>query len=245
MSICCPVCMKTYDQNPGICTCGYDGLGHHTPEDPELYKEELLAEHFRVYKFAKRVFYGELPYAASQVFRRVSEGRMLIDGTPDNRGVILIDRTEREVGIRTVADEGLLAFKTDAAALILNVDFVHSSFLDESAVRALFLGRDVKEFRNGIMISPSQLRFIAVDSANPAFTAEGNVLFTKDMRRLVCYAPSRPETEYRVPESVRVLGHYSFRFPSHLERLYLPRGTTVSDNALVFYEGREPEIEYY
>ena len=94
-------------------------------------------------------------------------------------------------------------------------------------------------------LQTAQLRFIAVDSANPAFTAEGNVLFTKDMRRLVCYAPSRPETEYRVPESVRVLGHYSFRFPSHLERLYLPRGTTVSDNALVFYEGREPEIEYY
>ena len=143
------------------------------------------------------------------------------------------------------ADEGLLAFRTDVLALILNVDSVHSSFLDESAVRALLLGRDVKEFRNGIMISPSQLRFIAVDSANPAFTAEGNVLFTKDMRRLVCYAPSRPEKEYRVPESVRVLGRYSFRFPSHLERLYLPRGIAVSDNALVFYEGREPEIEYY
>ena len=241
----CPVCMRTYARNPVICSCGFDGLAYHTPEKPELYKDELSAESFRVYKFAKRVLFGELPYEASQVYRRVSEGRMLIDGTPDRRGVILIDRTERDVGMRTVADEGLLAFRTDVLALILNVDSVHSSFLDESAVRSLLLGRDVKEFRNGIMISPSQLRFITVDSANPAFTAEGNVLFTKDMRRLVCYAPSRPEKEYRVPESVRELGRYSFRFPSHLERLYLPRGIAVSDNALVFYEGREPEIEYY
>lgn len=241
----CPVCMRTYDRNGVICSCGFDGLAHHTPECPELYSEELSEERFRVYKFAKRVLLGELPYASSQAFWRESEGRMLIDGTPDCRGVILIDRTERDVGMRTVAGEGLLAFKTDAAALILNVDSVHSSFLDESTVYALLLGRDVKELRNGIMISPSQLRFITVDSGNPAFTADNNVLFTKDMRRLVCYAPSRPEREYRVPKSVRELGRYSFRFPSHLERLYLPRGIALSDNALVFYGGCEPEIVYY
>jgi len=245
MGVNCPICSRTYDRNPGICSCGFDGIGHHTPEKPELYKAELSAEAFKIYKYSKRVLRGELIYDASPVWERTVDGRLLIDGTPDDRGVILIDRSERETGMRTVADEGLLAFKTNARALILNVDSVHSSVLDESAVYALLLGRDVKEIRNGIMIAPPQLRFIEVDRDNPVFSAENNVLFTKDMKKLVCYAPSRPEAEYRVPECVRVLQRYSFRFPSHLERLYLPKGITVSDSAFVFYDEREPEIIYY
>ena len=237
--------MKRYDNNPEVCSCGFDGLGYPVYENPELYRTAQIKMRFRVFKYAKKVFYGNITYSPSDVLWRDGGGRQIIEGTADKRGLILIDRAEKNVGEKTVADEGLLAFKTDAAALILNVDYVNSNFLDESRVETLFLGKDVKGFKNGIMLSSGSLRYLTVHDGNEHYKSLDNVLFSKDMKRLVCYPPDRPEKEYLVPSSVEKLEKFSFRFPAHLEKLHLPSGISGVDEAFVFRDGVKPEIVYY
>lgn len=52
---------------------------------------------------------------------------------------------------------------------------------------------------------------VTVDSANPYYKSEDGVLFTKDGSALLTYPLEKPQTDvYRVPETVRMLGHSSF-----------------------------------
>ena len=245
MKITCPICEREYDLNPKKCACGFDSLSYPVLKNGEAFEEKKHAELFRIYKFAKRVFLGEVPFDNSLINERECDARLIIDWVRDNRGLVLIDRCFEKVGRQTVADEGVLAFKTNAKALILNVDKVHSNFLDESCVAALFFGKDVKDFRNGFFLPRSSLRYLTVHSGNANFCSDNNVMFTKDLTRLLCYAPAKPEQEYRVPRCVNSLGSYSFYYTKNLNRLYLPHGIELLQNSMKFDTDSTPEIIYY
>ena len=62
--------------------------------------------------------------------------------------------------------------------------------------------------------------------------------------RLICYAPWRPEEEYRVSEGTKVLGRYSFFRTRFLKTLYLPRGIELEDKARYFNPDNSPKITY-
>ena len=246
MSRCyCPICQTEYDFNPKICRCGFDGLYYPIYENQDKSEQGRQAELFRIYQYTKRVFFGEIPFVPAPLCVRECDDRLLIDGVSSNMGLIWVNQTGGDGEAQTVADAGLLAFKTNAQALILNVDLAHSDFLDESCVRVLFFGADIKGLRNGFFVPHTPIRYLYVHRDNPYFCAENNVLFNKERTRLICYAPARPEKEYCVPREVKVLGNYSFYFPRHLERLSLPRGIIIEDRALQFFEGNTPELIYY
>lgn len=245
MSLCyCPICQKEYDVNPKTCDCGFEGMLY--PEyDPEgrptqAYERETL---FRIYQFTKRVYKGAIPYKPSSFSVRDEDDCTVLDYVNEDRGLALVNSVG-EGSAQTLADAGLLAFKTHVQALILNVNRVHSEFLDESRVKVLFFGADVEDFRDGFFLPRSLPRYLHVDSANPRFCADNNVMFSKDMKRLICYAPARPEEEYHVPSSVRTLGAYSFYCPLYLKRLYLPRGIKIEDRAMYFFDSKQTEIVY-
>lgn len=244
MSECiCPICNREYESNPKSCICGFSELvfPQYLTNKPfgEFYENTM----FCIYKFAKKVIHGDVAYEKSKVTYQENGNEILITDTHDSRGLALIDFIG-EAGVETVAADGLLAFG-NAFSLILNTDRASSNFLDESRVVSLFLGADFKGFEHGFFLAPSQLRYLSVSGKNPYFCSDNNVMFDKDMSRLVCYAPGRPEEEYRVPESVKVLGSYSFYFTRNLKRLYLPRGINREMRAFYFAKGEEPEIIYY
>ncbi len=247
MSVCtCPICQREYEHNPKICECGFEGLLYPACDADGRPTEDFEREElFRVFQFTKRVFRREIPYPVSHPSERDYEDEVFLDLVSSRQGLVVVDSVGGAGKPFTVADAGLLAFQTNVKALILNVNRIHSEFLDESRVQVLFLGADVESFRNGILVPRSPLRYLCVDSKNPYFHAENHVLFDKALTRLICYAPARPEEEYRVPSSVKVLGKYSFFCPRHLKRLYLPRGIKQEDGAIHFLDGAEPEIIMY
>ncbi len=247
MPVCtCPICQREYEHNPKTCACGFEGLTYpqwDTQGRPtKAFEREEL---FRIFQFTKRVFHREIPYPVSQPSERDGENEVFLDFVSSRQGLVVVDNVGGVGKPVTVADAGLLAFQTNVKALIINVNRLHSDVLDESRVQVLFLGADVESLRNGILIPRSPLRYICVDSKNQQFHSENHVLFDKDMKRLICYAPDRPEEEYRLPSSVKVLKKYSFFFPRHLKRLYIPRGVKQEDGAFCFLDGAEPEIITY
>ena len=239
----CPICKKEYEANPRVCDCGFEGLEYPTYEGRRLSEEYRRRRLFGIYKFAKRVLLGEIEYAPSKYSYVSYQGRVLVDCVNEKRGLALIDPVcEEWQGSET--DQGVLAFKTDIPALIVNTELVQSLFLDESRVEALLIGKRVKYFRDGILLALSPVRYIYAHSENPLFHSENNILFNMDRTRLICYAPYKPEEEYRIPSSVKVLAAYSFYFPKYLKRLYIPRGTELEQSAITMRPEHPFEIIY-
>ncbi len=233
----CPICGKTYESNPRDCECGYTGLVfqpmYATDAVYEKYDAQKKEEAFRIYKFAKQVYYGEVAYEGSPLVTFHREAHVDVDEALEKRGLAVVDPVEcRTAGLPTVAIEGLLAMRANVRALILNTDEAEYSMLDESHVETLLLGADFKRFCDGGLMQYGSLRYLWADGKNPHFTAEDNVLFNKSKTKLYLYARSRPGEEYRVPPSVKSLEPYSFYCPNHLKRLYLPRGIQIDKNAL-------------
>ena len=243
--ICCPICKREYSFNIKTCECGFDGLVYMPYEAGERQSELQSIQDFNVYKYAKAVLYGEIPFEVSGAFTRVHRGKLFIDSVDTRMGIALVDGSYGEEGRETVADMGILAFDPAVTALILNTDYVHTEFLDESSVVSLLFGKRVREFKDGHFVARSRLRYITVHGDNPYFCSENNVLFTKDMSRLVFYAPWRPEEIYCVPRSVRVLGKNCFYLTRSLKRLILPEDIEIEDGAFKFFADNVPDIAYY
>ena len=64
---------------------------------------------------------------------------------------------------------------------------------------------------------------IAVDEDNKVYASVGGVLFSKDMKRLICYPCGKMNTEYHVPEGVEVVESEAFLNVEHLEHVYLTK----------------------
>ena len=58
----CPICRKEYETTPRVCSCGFEGLVAKTAFEPYQSDAEARAELFHIFKFAKRVLYGQQPY---------------------------------------------------------------------------------------------------------------------------------------------------------------------------------------
>ena len=228
----CPICGKEYDTNPHTCTCGFDGIvylpayvSEQTKKQTEAQRKELA---FRIFKFAKQVYYGETVYEKSELVTVDRGDYTEICEAVEHRGLAVV---APECDCPTVAVSGLIAMRQGVRALILNTDAAKTELLEESRVETLLLGHRFTAWPDGGLMQYAPLRYIWVDGKNKHFTAEDNVLFDKDKTRLHLYARSRPGEEYRVPESVKSLEAYSFFAPLFLKKLYLPQGICVSEDA--------------
>lgn len=241
----CPICHAEYEENPRVCSCGFEGIeypfSHESKELSEEYEKKRL---FKIYKFAKRVVTGELPYEPSELTVYEYDDQIYVEESVDDRGLAYVDR-KGDGKRKSFAAEGLVVFRNRTPALYLNTNEAHHNFLDESAVRMIFFGPDFERFENGYFRPYTLLRYLWVDARNPFISAENNVLFNKNKTELISYASLRPETEYRVPASVKRLMPLSFYFPKHLKKLWLPKGIQTVGRAFVFSYGEEPEIIYY
>ena len=239
----CPICHAEYEENPRVCPCGFEGIEY--PffwESKELNGEYEKKRLFKIYKFAKRVVTGELPYEPSALTVYEYDDCIYVEESVDERGLAYVD-CKGDGKRKSVAADGLVVFRSRTPALYLNTNEARSYFLDESYVRMIFFGPDFERFENGYFRPYALLRYLWVDAKNPFLSAENNVLFNKNKTELISYASLRPETEYRVPASVKKLMPLSFYYPKYLKKLWLPRGIRISDSALRF--DNSPEIRYY
>ncbi len=81
---------------------------------------------------------------------------------------------------------------------------------------------DYKAFSNKL----HTLEKITVDENNQNFTSVDGVLFSKDMTKLIAYPSGKKVKAYTVPESVKVIGEYSFEYTT-LSELNINEGTEI------------------
>ncbi len=79
---------------------------------------------------------------------------------------------------------------------------------------------------------------LALEEGHPSFVLEGNALYNADKTELLVYAEHPDDYEggsmhsFSVPDSVRVIGEYSFTAASHLSEITIPSNVkTIESNA--------------
>lgn len=222
--IICPICGKMHNQVPFKCECGYEEVRL----KPVNYDDEneLL---FAIYKFSKAIFNHQVEWIQSKYdFSTIEDNKVEILEIFDKRSIAYVDKGMDFNKVKATA--GVLAFKWNVKSLIINVDVLDHELLDESGVRMLFIGDKVKEITGFINLG---LKYIEVDKNNPYFTAKNNVLFNKDMTRLIFYCNMKPDIEYRIPESVKVVDSWAFKAISksrnNLRKIYCSKNVRFED----------------
>lgn len=207
----CPICSREHAENLYRCACGYQRLKEGREED----------RLFEIYKYTKAVFTGRATLPPSPLDLREQDGVIHVEEALEDRYAIC--RIAPDTAQPTVAEPGLLAFRPSVCSLIVNVDELHALMLDESNVCILFLGERVRRIEGGNLRLLSRVRYLEVATDNPCFAADDHVLFDKERRVLLNYARMKPETEYRVPPTVRQIFVSAFDDCESLKTLYLPR----------------------
>ena len=223
--IICPVCNKEHIHNPKQCTCGFEGLSLY--ENNDSYRNK---QWFNLYKFTKRVYTHQIPFAVSDLDLITENDCIYVDFVNTKMGLSIVDINTDWL---TIATNGMLAFNRKTKALILNVHQIEEDILDESSVHVLFLGQKVHSFTNDCLKQKSFLRYLFVDENNESFISDNHVLFNKTKTKLFVYASLKDETEYYVDKSVKYIQKYAFYYPVHLKTLYLPKGIILEKDSIL------------
>ncbi len=78
----------------------------------------------------------------------------------------------------------------------------------------------------------NKIQEITVDDNNPTYTSVENVLFTKDLSKLIKYPAGAKNTIYSVPSGVEIIGDSSFDSCCNLEEVTFPNSVkTIENNA--------------
>ncbi len=115
------------------------------------------------------------------------------------------------------------AFKNTSIKNIVipaNVETIAPYAFADSKICSVFIPQEVESIGSGAFGSRS-LKEISVDKNNRHYTAVDGVLFTKDMKTLVCYPAGKNERKYVVPDTVETIEEYAF-YSCDLVEIVLP-----------------------
>lgn len=221
--IICPICGNIHEYVPFKCECGYEEVSL-VPKDYDN-EQELL---FAIYKFSKAIFNHQIKWKQSKFDYYDYDDKVGILEIFEGNSVAYVDHYVDGKKVESTA--GVLAFKWNVKSLIINVDILDHELLDESGVRMLFIGDRVKEISGFINLG---LKYLEVDKNNPYFTAKNNVLFNKDMTRLIFYCNMKPDVEYKIPDTVKVVDSWAFLAVSkscnNLKKIYCSKNVRFED----------------
>ena len=148
--------------------------------------------------------YGENVFEDTLWYRSKPEGVVILNGVV--------------YGLRAGQGEYNLVLSGGTAKIESN--FSLSARQGETGLRSLQISSSVTEIEDGALSWFPQLEELTVQRGNTAYQTVDHVLYTKDMKQLVCY-PGGREGEYRLPESVVQIRPYAFAGCKDLTELYL------------------------
>ena len=113
------------------------------------------------------------------------------------------------------------------------------AFSDCYALESITVPESVTDI-GSVFGSIGNLKEIAVDSKNTAYTAKNSVLYTKDMSILIKYSPKKTETSFTIPKSVKKIDDLAFYQCEFLENIIIPNSVTeIGKNAFYCCESLE------
>lgn len=114
-------------------------------------------------------------------------------------------------------------FTTDVNNSVIT-SIARHPFKWDTDIETFYIGKDVKELRGESFTNLRALKKFVVDKENESFTAVDGVLYTKDMKTLLC-CPQAYEggKTFVVPSTVEVISRSAFS-DCDFEKIYLPEG---------------------
>lgn len=109
-----------------------------------------------------------------------------------------------------------------------------------SQITEITLPKSVTSIGEDVFFQCYNLKKIAVDSENTAYSSWDNVLYSKDRTTLLCYPFTKTNTHYTVPSGVETVAKNAFYDNDNLKSIVLPGSiTTICETA--FYDCRSLE----
>ncbi len=93
----------------------------------------------------------------------------------------------------------------------------------DTDIETVYIGKDIKELRGESFTNLRALKKFVVDKDNENFTAVDGVLYTKDMKTLLCCPQAYEGKTFVVPSTVETINRSAFSDCS-FEKIYLPEG---------------------
>ena len=119
--------------------------------------------------------------------------------------------------------DGAKDVKIDTADGKAITSVAHHPFPWDESIETVYIGKDVAELKGEAFVNLRALRKFVVDEANESFTAVDGVLYTKDMKTLLCVPKAYEGTEFTVPAEVEVISRSAFS-DCKFEKVSLPEG---------------------
>lgn len=105
---------------------------------------------------------------------------------------------------------------------------LNSESIDKNTLSNEYLiKKNVVLVEENSFINYKQLSTIKVDDNNINYTSKGGVLFSKDMKDIVCYPPSKKSCTYFIPQGITKISPYAFVNNDNIKYLIIP--TSISD----------------
>lgn len=109
-----------------------------------------------------------------------------------------------------------------------------------TSLEEITIPKNMEVIGSDVFSSCTALTSVNVDAENPAYTSVDGVLFDKDVKTLIHYPSSRPDSDYTLPATVETVSEFSFYHCSNLVNLTFPEGVrTLEHRALVRCENLE------
>jgi hypothetical protein len=138
-------------------------------------------------------------------------------------------------GVTSIADYAFFKCAQTSVVLPSTLKTIEDyAFEDCSNLIAIEIPSETTSVSANAFVGCENLITLTVASDNENYTAEDNVLFTKDKKTLVCY-PAGLTGEYTVPDGVTSIGSNAFSYVNKLTTVTLPNSvTSMGDFAFAF-----------
>ena len=103
-----------------------------------------------------------------------------------------------------------------------NLKEIHRQAFGGCNLKSVVISKSISSIGEGAFFSNPFLQTIVVDGSNESFSVNDNVLFDKQMTRLLCYPSGKEDKMYEVPATIKIIDDDAFCGSSHLIKVTLP-----------------------
>lgn len=105
----------------------------------------------------------------------------------------------------------------------------NQAFYNCTALKSFTIPYSVRILNGNAFQGCTSLTNLTISPDNTYFTIENGVIYSKDMKTLQVYLPSKTETIFAIPETVTKIGSYAFSGNRNLSKVILRKGVQTID----------------
>ena len=207
-------------------------IGHHAFWDTVEKSGDSFNGYFKVYVSMTEEEFKSKVTAGDQCFPEYDSGLL------DKKVEVIYgaQKVYDEPVTATEKEDGTVEFtaftnRTNAKEVKINAvggktitSIARHPFKWDDKIETVYIGKDVKELRGESFVNLRALKKFVVDEKNESFCAVDGVLYTKDMKTLLCVPKAyEGDKEFTVPEKVEIINRSAFS-DCKFETVKLPEG---------------------